>query len=1046
MGKKPLCLFYLLLFVFIVCHNHTLQAENITVLQARAGEVVTGTVRDSANNLLPGVTIQIKGTSEGTTTDINGKYVIDVDHHNAVLVFSMVGYTPQEIPIAGRSVINVVLELAASELDQAVIVAFGTQKKSSMVSSIETINPRELKTSSSNLTTALAGRLSGVIAYQRSGEPGNDNADFFIRGVSTFGYKKDPLILIDGIETTSTELARLQPDDVDGFSILKDATATALYGARGANGVILITTKEGVEGPARVSLRYEHTLSYNTQDIQLADPITYMMLGNEAALAKDPLAPIPYPQAKIDNTLAGTNPYVYPANNWLKELIKDQTVNKRFNFSVKGGGRVARYYVSGSVNQDNGNLKVHGRSNFNNNIDLKSYSLRSNISINVTHSTKAIVRLSGTFDDYSGPIDGGTGIYNKIMQSNPVLFPAYFPDDLIPGTKHILFGNALNSEGGTYLNPYTDMVKGYKDYNKSLLDAQFELSQNLSFITKGLKATGRFNISRYAFYDVIRAYNPYFYSATAYNKMDNTYKLNLLNASDDPTEYLDYSENIPQLSSTNYLEASLIYNNEFANVHEVSGLLVATRQQQLHANTGTLQKSLPYRNQGISGRFTYGYDSRYLFEFDFGYNGSERFDKKHRYGFFPAVGVGWSVSNEDFWEPFIETVNKLKLKATYGLVGNDAIGSADDRFFYLSEVNMQDGDKSYTFGQNYAYSRNGVTVGRYPNSNITWEIAHKLNLGIEMDLFNSLEIQADYFTETRENILMDRASIPTILGLSAPVRANVGRARSHGVDISLDYNKWIGRDIWIKGRGNFTYANNTFLAYEEPAYPEKYLSHKGHPINQQWGLIAEHLFIDQHEIDNSPNQNYGEYKPGDIKYYDTNGDGQITDLDKVPIGYPTTPEIVYGFGFSAGYRQFDLSAFFQGSARSSFWIDAAATSPFVNQQQLLKAYADNHWSEQNRNLYATWPRLSTTITDNNIQTSTWLMRNGAFLRLKQVELGYSLPEKILKSIHLSLMRIYVNSGNVFLWSHFDLWDIEMGGNGLGYPIQRTFNFGVNVEF
>lgn len=390
----------------------------------------------------------------------------------------------------------------------------------------------------------------------------------------------------------------------------------------------------------------------------------------------------------------------------------------------------------------------------------------------------------------------------------------------------------------------------------------------------------------------------------------------------------------------------------------------------------------------------------------------------------------------------------MKLRGTYGLVGNDAIGSDYDRFFYLSNVNMNSADRGAQFGiPGSYYYRDGVLVTRNANEDITWEIAYKTNIGFELGLFDdAFVMEADYFREHRTNILMDRTSIPTTMGLTATERANVGEARSQGVDGSIVYNTTFGKSVWLKARANFTFATSEFLVYEEPNYADSYRKHVGHPLSQQWGLIAERLFIDDADVANSPVQSFGEYKAGDIKYRDVNRDGKITEEDMVPIGYPTDPEIIYGFGVSSGYKNFDFSCFFQGSARSSFWIDAENTSPFNNETQLLKAYADSHWSEDNRDLYALWPRLSPTVNKNNSQMSTWFMRNGNFLRLKSVEVGYTLPASLLKKMRLSNARIYVNGTNLLCFSKFKLWDVEMGGNGLGYPIQKSYNLGLTVSF
>ncbi|GHT02590.1 SusC/RagA family TonB-linked outer membrane protein [Bacteroidia bacterium] len=1017
---------------------------------------VQGTVVDTKGEVVIGASVVVDKTTRGTVTDIDGKFSITAGS-NESLKITYIGYKENIVLVGNQTELVIVLEENQEMLDEVVVVAFGTQKKESMISSIETVNPKELKVPSSNLTTALAGRVSGLIAYQRSGEPGKDNADFFIRGVTTFGYKKDPLILIDGVETNSTELARLTPDDIEAFSILKDATATALYGARGANGVIQIKTKEGQEGPAKVQVRLENSFSSNTRNIELADPITFMQLNNEARNTRNLIGSTDsrYTPEKIDQTIRGGNPYVYPANDWRELLIKDVASNQRANLSVSGGGGIARYYIAGSYTKDNGNLKVDKKNNFNNNIDLRSYQLRSNININVTKTTEAIVRLAGSFDDYTGPLDGGEGMYQKIMQANPVEFPAYFPAEYSVGTQHILFGNAPRGNmAAGYINPYADLVRGYKESTKSRIEAAFEVKQDFGFITPGLNGRALFNTSRYAYFDVMRAYNPYYYAVSNYDRFSGELPtIRLLNEENNPTEYLNYAQGEKDTNSTVYVEAALTYNKKVNDVHDISGLLVYQHRNQLYSNKETLQLSLPYRNQGVSGRFTYGFDSRYLVELNFGYNGSERFHKSERFGFFPAVGGGWIVSNEKFWSGLEKTLPKFKLKGTYGLVGNDAIGDENDRFFYLSEMNMAEGGRGYTFGQGLnsgGQTRDGVRILRYENKAITWETAYKTNLGFELNVLGNFEIQADYFTEQRKNILMTRSSIPSTMGLSADVKANVGEAKAGGFDASIDYNKFFKSGFWLQGRANFTYAHSEFTLYEEPEYKEKYKSRVGNSLNQQYGLIAERLFVDDYEVANSPTQTFGEYMAGDIKYRDVNGDGIITDLDEVPLGYPEVPEIVYGFGLSTGNDNFDVSLFFQGQARSSFWIDATETSPFSfndnGQRPILKVYADSHWSENNRDLYAIWPRLSENVIANNTHRSSWFMRDGSFLRLKTLEVGYKLPRKLLRKAHLDNIRIYATGNNLLLFSRFNLWDIEMGGKGLGYPIQKVYNVGIQIGF
>jgi TonB-linked SusC/RagA family outer membrane protein len=1012
-------------------------------------KTITGVIVDTSGESLPGATVQIKGTTTGVITDIDGKFTGLTVKESDIIVVAFVGMTTKEIPVAGKTEFTVVLEDASVELEGVQVVAFGKQKKESVISSITSVRPSDLKVPSSNLTSALAGRIAGIIAYQRSGEPGVDNADFFIRGVTTFGYKKDPLVLLDNNEISSGELARIQPDDIASFNIMKDAAATALYGSRGANGVILVTTKEGAEGKAKLNIRFEESLSTPTHRVELADPVTYMRLHNEAVRTRDPLGMTFYSQNKIDNTIRGGNPYVYPANDWYDIMFNDIAQSQRINFNLNGGGKIARYYIAGTFNNDNGNLKVDKLSNFNSNINVQRFMLRTNVNINVTPTTEVKVRLQGKFDDYRGPIDGGEALYKKVMRTNPVLFPAYYaPDEDNIQTQHVLFGNY---DKGQFTNPYADMIKGYKETSDSQMFAQFELEQKLDFLTEGLSFRGMFNTSRYAYFDVQRYYSPFYYSVSYYDKYKDTYRLSLLNE-ESGREYLDYHEGQKNVQSSMYMESSLNWNRTFNDDHNVAGMLVFTVREFQAANAGDLQRSLPTRNVNLAGRFTYAFGSRYFTEFNFGYNGSERFAAKERFGFFPSGGVGWIVSNEGFFSDELKkTITKLKLKGTLGLVGNDAIGSDADRFFYISNVNMNDYSRGMSFGtygnSGSGHYLSGVSISRYANDQITWEISKKLNLGVELNLWDKLEIQADYFTEHRWNILMARQSIPATMGLQSSISANVGEANAHGVDVSLDYTHFIGKDFWLKGLANFTYASSEFKVYEEPDYSATpWMSRVGTSLNQRVGYVAERLFVDEEEIRNSPTQ-FGRYMAGDIKYKDINGDGTITSLDQVPIGYPTSPEIVYGFGLSTGYKAFDLSCFFQGLARESFWIDVSATAPFIDHQgALLKVYADDHWSEDNRNLYALYPRLSETHVSNNEVSSTWFMQNGAFLRLKSLEMGYTLPVKTTKKIGVSNFRLYLSGTNLLTFSKFKLWDPEMGGNGLGYPIQKVYNIGLQLSF
>ena len=1024
-------------------------------LLAQQKQRVSGNVSDVNSTPIPGVNIlEESNPSNGAVSDFDGNFSINIKP-NSLLTFSYVGYETQVINVSTDTNLKIILKEDLSALEEVTVVAYGKQKKSSVIAAVTSIDPAELKTSSSNLTTALAGRVAGVIAYQRSGEPGRDNAEFFIRGVSTFGYARSPLILIDGIETTSTDLARLQPDDIASFSIMKDATATSLYGARGANGVILVTTKVGKEGVVKVNVRYEKSYSAPTRSLDIADPITYMTLHNEALVTRNALGGRIYSLEKIlISKDPNRNKMAYPTVDWFDELLEDYTLNSRFNFNVSGGGKIARYYLATTVNTDNGNLKVDPRNNFNNNINFKRISLRSNINVNLTPTTEVALKFNGNFDDYVGPIDGGEAIYRKAMQANPVLYPKFYePDAQFQNTSHVLFGNA--GQFGGYLNPYADLMRGYKDESYNNFLATVEVKQNLNFITEGLDARLLANTSRYSFYNLERRYNPFYYSLGNYDFQSDQYTLVALNPNQG-TEYLEYSEGTKIITNSSYFEGSINYKKTLNEKHELSGMLIGILRELKYANAGNLQSSLPYRNIGLSGRFTYAFDDKYFSEFNFGYNGSERFAKSERFGFFPSFGLGWYVSNEKFMEPISNAITKLKLKGTYGLVGNDQIGSADDRFFYISQVNLNNGGLGSNFGQEFGTNINGVSIDRYANDQITWEKARMLNVGLELGLFGVIDIQADYFTEYRSNILMDRAQIPASMGLQAPLRANVGEASSSGFEFTIDYKDSLSDDLFVSARANFSFATSKYEVYEELDYRNAGLpwrSRIGLNLSQPFGYIAERLFIDEADIANSPLQTFGDYMAGDIKYKDINNDGVIDINDEVAIGYPTTPEVIYGFGISSSYKNFDLSFFFQGSLNSSFFIDAYNTAPFIDtsgsaigNNALLNAWANDHWSENNRDLYAAWPRLSDQLVDNNNRNSTWWLRDGSFLRLKSIEFGYSIPDRLASRVNLSSARIYITGSNLLTFSKFKLWDVEMGGNGLGYPIQQGANIGVNLNF
>ena len=883
--------------------------------------LVSGIVVDEGGNPLPGVTVLIEGTNRGTSTTFEGTYAIKADNENQNIQFSYISFETQSILIGDQTKIDVIMVESLESLEEVQVVAFQKQKKNSVIGSINTINPSELKIPTSNITNAMAGKLAGMISYQRSGEPGADNAEFFIRGVTSFGYANNPLILIDGLEVTTNDLARIEPDNIASFSIMKDATATSLYGARGANGVILITTKEGKKGKAKVSFRYENSISAPSQTNEFLGGVDYMNLYNRATRTRDPSAPLTYSISKIYGTLNGGDPNIYPNVNWYNELFKNYTLNRKANLNVNGGGDIAQYYLSVSHNNDTGLLKVDPLNNFNNNIDIKRSNLRANINIDLTNTTKIAVKFYSLFERYNGPSVSANSIFGSVMQANPANFPKYFDYEDNLGYNHTLFGNKGN---GGFPNPYADMVKGYKDRFTNTIFSQVQIEQDLKFITEGLKFRGMASVRTYTMNENSREYTPFYYGmAEVETELGIS---NYLYRIQEGTEFLN-NPSVNNLGTSRfYYEFVTEYNRKFNELHDIGGLLVFNFSESLNTIGGNSAfATLPSRNMGLSGRFSYNYDSRYFTEFNFGYNGSEKFAKNNRFGFFPSIGLGWILSNEEWFSQKLPDINMFKLKLTHGLVGNDGISSADDRFFYLSEVNLQSPSYGFTWGSDFNNFYQGYVIDRYSNQNVTWEVAEKTNYGLELGLFNSLNFQIDYFTEHRSKIYMSRDYIPSTMGLTTTISSNLGEVNSRGVDFSLDYNKAFDSGLILSGRGNFTYATNEVLVNGEPDYTYDYLSRIGYPVNQAWGLIAERLFIDQADIENSPEQFNGfsssanSYMPGDIKYTDVNNDGVINELDRVPIEKPTVPEIVYGFGVSASYKGYDFSVFMQGVARTSFY-------------------------------------------------------------------------------------------------------------------------------
>lgn len=1004
-------------------------------ITGRVTETDTGEPLATAN-------VVVKGTNIGVMTDDAGYYTLpNVPSSAKSLEFHMMGYDVVEVAIDGKTVINVSMSIS-NMLDETVVVGFGRQKKESVVGAIQTINPKELKVPSSNLSNAFAGKLSGVIAVQRTGEPGADGSSFWIRGISTFAGATSPLIFIDGVEVDASDMNALAPEVIEGFSILKDATATALYGARGANGVMLITTRQGKKNErARINLRFEGQLTTPTRIVDIADGVDYMALYNEARLTRG-IADLRFPLDKIKATREGRNPLLYPNVDWQETLFKDYSANQTMNMNVTGGGNRVTYFMSASLNNDNGMLRKDPQNVFDNNIKQLRFSFQGNIGVELTNTTKATLRLNTQVIDYNGSHKSASTLYNELFYAPGVLFQPYYPNTI--EADHTLFGN---QEGGPhpqfgvgmYRNPYAQMVTGYNERNENANIVTFELEQKLDVITQGLSAKGLISFKNWSRTNVTRDFTPTYYQITSFDEHPDgsyDYEINALNQG---KTALSTSSDIAGDRLMN-IQLMVDYTRSF-NKHDVGGMVVYLQRDYNNNNPGSdYYATLPERNQGLAGRATYGYDGRYLFEANFGYNGSENFQDGKRFGFFPSFAAGYNISNEQFWQPIKKVVSNLKLRGSWGIVGNASIGG-DARFPYLTFVNLS--GKSYQFGNNWQTSQSGASITRYGAVGAQWEEGKKVNVGLDLTLFNSLSIVADFFQEKREGIFMRRRTIPTESGISGDLSpyANLGKVTNKGFDISLDYNKaFLNNELIVNVRGSFTYTKNNLDEKDEPNYEFEYMSEVGKSLNLNKGLVALGLFKDQAEIDASPRQSFSQdVMPGDIKYKDMNGDGQIDANDRTLMGDPSVPQIVYGFGFSAQYKGFDASLFFQGVAKTSILMNGF--HPFEsNYSQLYQFIADDYWSEANPNPYAEYPRLvqQTTFGEhNNHQHSDFWIRNGSFLRLKNVEVGYT----------YKFARLYISGQNLLTFSKFKYWDPEIGsGNGLKYPTLRTYSVGLQFTF
>ena len=1001
---------------------------------------ISGTVTDAAGEALIGVSVTVKDAKGlGTITNIDGKYNIKIQQYHT-LVFSYIGYKPVNVLVKGdKKIIDVQMsEEKTNAIDEVVVTGLGTQKKLTVTGAITNVDVSQMKQfPSSNFTNALAGNVPGIIAMQSSGQPGKSTSRFWVRGISTFGASASAMILVDGFERNNID--DLNIEDIESFSVLKDASATAIYGSKGANGVILITTKHGKAGKININVKGE--ASYNTRTItpKFIDAPTYANLLNEARVTRN-LAP-QYQPEELALIRSGLDPDFYPNVDWSKLLLKNGAMSYRADLSMSGGGNTARYFVSLSYVEDQGmyNTDETLRKKYDTNANYKRWNYRMNVDIDVTPTTIIKLGVSGNLNKRNSPGLGDQYLWSELFGFNALSSPVLYSNGYVPA-----YGNNIHQ-----MNPWVSSTRtGYNEEWDNNIQTNITVEQKLDFITKGLSFTGRFGYDTYNSNHIYYRLWPAMYRANSRDSQGNIIWDKLFEeTSMSQTSGGDGSRH-------EFLEALLRWDRTFDKLHNFSAVSRFTQDERIQTrNIGTdIKNSVSKRNQGLAGQLTYNYALRYFIDFNFGYNGSENFADHHRYGFFPAFSLAWNVAEEPLVKKALPWLNMFKLRYSWGKVGNDNMG----RFPYLYTLDYTP-NIGYNWGSNLSSGTiPGIHYTQMASPNVTWEVARKTDFGFDFVAFdNKFSLTMDYFHEKRTGIFIQRMFLPDITGLESYPWANVGAVKSKGFDGNFQYKDHIGEINWTV-RGNITYSKNTILERDEENNVYAYQYGKGYRVNQQRGLIALGLFRDYDDIRNSPKQSWGTVQPGDIKYKDVNGDGIVDDGDRVAIGATDTPSLIYGLGASVSWRGFDLNLHFQGAGKYTFLINSGAVNAFRDGRwgNILQGITDNRWissdisgTKETENPNAPYPRLSYGYNLNNQQSSSFWLRNGRFLRLKNLDIGYTLPKPMVNTIHLESVRIYISGQNLITWSPFKLWDPELDSSQRGqiYPITRSLTAGIQIS-
>ena len=994
--------------------------------QGKSSQTVQGTVTDAATNEpVAGAQVWIKDSSYGTLSDSQGRYTIKYEGKYATLCVSFFGYEDAFVELTGKDQ-NADISLKAGNLaiEETVVVGYGTQKKASVVGAISTISPDQLKAPVAKISTLLGGQVSGIISYQNNGEPGSGST-FWIRGVSSFSGGNTPLCLVDGVERS---IDLVDPNDIKEFSVLKDASATAIYGVRGANGVILITTHSGTESKAQVTAKYEVGAVSATKIPQVCSAQQYMEMMNDAAGYEY------YTPEVMQKHLSGVDPDLYPNVNWMDKIFKPMSTSHRANVQITGGNSTVKYYVGGGYYSEGGLYKEDSSVKYGTEMRYTKYNFRANVDIQVEKNTTLNLNLATIFEQRNKPGTESNQIFQYSLLVPGVLFPEKY---------------STGETAGMAVNPYAMVTEtGYRQSFDNNAQALVGLTHDLGWLTQGLKANAKVSFDAYNahWFDHTRAYDCYY--ATDRDEEGNL----ILEQSKTGSQTLDYRKG----GSGNrrlYIEASLNYARSFGR-HNVTGLFLFQQSSRslLGDSAGSSQYSLPYRNQGVAGRLTYNFDNRYFFEFNAGYNGSENFSPGKRFGFFPSVALGYLISEEPWWGSMKNVVDMLKVRGSWGLVGNDQIGG-NRRFIYLGTIA---GSGSAYFGTG-VQGHSGIKEGDISNPNVSWEVAEKADIGVDLSLFGKLKVQADVFKEHRSGIFLSRKSLPYFSGISVTPYVNMGEMDNSGFDLSVDYHHRIG-EVMVTGKGTYTFARNVLVNCDEAAYEYPYLNSTGQAYWQPFGYVSDGLFQSQAEIDAHADQSLFNPQPGDIRYVDLNGDGVINTNDRKAIGYRDVPEIYYGFGASVEWKGIDFAVFFKGVDHVSLNMMSQAkllvtgitsTDGRPETSNMISDLYGNYWTPERPN--AKYPRLTyLNESTNNTQVSDFWTRDASYISLQNVELGWTLPAKWTARMRMSAFRVYLQGQNLLRFSKFDLWDPNLTGSGgvtvFSYPTTRVISFGISASF